>query len=225
MIETLCVSPRCCRGPDGDPEPRRAADGLALCLVCRNRLARDALLAAVRYADLSLIMAPVGTSGEKVANSGRDRSVSLNSAAVECRSIIRHTLAAMARMISEERGFQLPADTVPAMARYVATSAEWLAAHPAAAEHSEELGELAHGRPRAVAYPDRRTSFSLASACPETVQDASGALGPCPGTLRAVLRPTEGSRTSSAIMCDHDEDHAWSSAHWSALADALEPAA
>lgn len=211
----LCAAPHCrVRGqhttdcPGGDCRgclPRPAADGLALCWPHTEWLARDARQAAWLYGELEHVLIGAPAVGGRVSGSP-DRTRLPNMAAVEARTLIRHTLVSWCRLIAEERGIDLPRDEVAAMGDYIARHAHWLAAHPAAGEAADELRELAHGRPWRVAYPDSTRRVEV---------------GPCPhdgcgGTIRAVLRASD-SLLPSRIVCDANADHVWPASEWITL--------
>src|SRR5690606_12537238 len=132
-----------------------------------------------------------GTGAAERTSGSPDPTRLPNPAAMEARGTIRAVLAAWCRLIAEERGVELPEDTVAAMGAYIARHAHWLAAHPAAGEASDELRELAHGRPWRVAYPDGTRRVEVGPC----LYDG------CEGTIRAVLRASD-SLLPSRIVCD-----------------------
>lgn len=230
--------------------PGLAADGIRLCGHHRRLLAEDALIAVVRYNDLGLVLAG-GTAalGDMVTTRGADPNLKLNHAAAAARHRIRAELVALVRLVASERGVSLPggwvpeqlpdgfvgpprlvwrvADRMPALGRFVAQHAEWLAAHPAAAEHSVALRELADGESFRVAYPAGTRRFVVTlpdgsyARCPERVDelDAAGEPVPgkrvaCPGALWTVLRSAD-SLLPSQLLCNHDPDsHQWPASAW-----------
>lgn len=210
----LCVATHCrTRGqhapncPGGDCvgcQPRRAADGLALCLQHTDLIAADAHTAARLYDALAAKLTTAGIPGERTSGS-RNPGLSLDDRAVQTRTLIRHRLVSWALLIAEERGFGLPDDTMPALAAYIASSALWLAAHPAAADASAELAELvALAHP--IAYPSG-TRVVQVGPCPHAG---------CAGTIRALLRRVD-SLLPSSIVCDADDQHAWPASEWLTL--------
>lgn len=143
---------------------------------CRGCLVHDPLTAAVVYDDLALQLRRSG-SGEHTSGTP-DRSPGVSSAVVEARALIRATLARLAGLIVNERGFALPVrrmrlrsyvDTsVTALGQLVSRSAGWLAAHPRAAEHAQALHDASHGRVWSLAYPAGPTRLHIGN-CPLTV--------------------------------------------------------
>lgn len=235
-----------------------AADGIRLCAHHRRLLAEDPLIAVIRFNDLGLVLAASGRLlGEVVAARGADPNLTLNLAAAAARTRIRAELVALVRLVAGERGVSLPggwapqrlsdgfigpprlvwqvADRVPALGRFVARHAEWLAAHPAADEHSATLRELAEGAAYRIAYPAGTRRFVLSlpdgrpARCPQTVIDADAdgqpvegaGPQPCPGALWTVLRPRD-SLWPSELLCNHDPDgHRWPAKQWLGLGPRL----
>lgn len=221
---TSCAAPHCrTRGHHtadcADPhcagcQPWAAADGLRLCQLHTRRLADDARQAARLYDELEHALQGGSGGGAGRISGTPDPARLPNPAAIEARATIRHTLAAWCRLIADERGISLPRDHVADMGEYIARHADWLAAQEYAGEASDELRELAHGRPWRIAYPDgvRRVE-----------------VGPCPhdgctGTIRAVLRRVD-SLLPSSILCDQDADHIWPASEWITLGRQLGRAA
>jgi hypothetical protein len=220
-VITLCEGRRCrsrgthASGCAGEPEclgcePRLAADGLRLCWSHREAIARHALLAVEIYEELTLQLAASSSpAGDYVTSTTMDKGIKLNSAAVEARDRIMSVLSAWSSMIAEQRGFRWPTIEARPMAAFVADSASWLAAHPAAADCLDELHELAWGWPRAIAYPSGNRTIKL-GACPH-----------CEGSVAAVLRRPD-SLVPSEVRCDLDEAHRWRGpAAWAELAELM----
>lgn len=220
-VITFCEGRRCrsrgahASGCAGEPEclgcePRIAADGLRLCWSHREAIARHALIAPEIFDELTLqLAAGSGPAGEFVTSTQVDRGIRLNSAAVEARDQIQSVLSAWTSLVVEERGFSWPKLDVRSMAAFLADSASWLAAHPAAADVLDELHELAWGRPRAVAYPSGNRTVRLGS-CPY-----------CAGSVAAVMRRPD-SLLPSEVRCDLDEGHRWRGpAAWAELAELM----
>ncbi|HWB35952.1 MAG TPA: hypothetical protein VHA75_08005 [Rugosimonospora sp.] len=221
MSTLLCASTGCWRDADtGELRPRPAADGLRLCSRCARLLGEDVATLGTRYEELVVALTAPGKRAERVSSS-REPGLSLNDAAVEARRHIRHELASLARLIAEERGVSLPEDRVPAIAAFVGTHAEWLAAHEAAGEFAAELRDLARATAR-IAYPSGGRRFPLTDPggqlvrCPEPagggLADPDGT-GQCPGVLWAVLPAAK----PRAVVCNTDPEHTWPMTKWLAL--------
>jgi hypothetical protein len=234
----LCVSPRCKRDPDGNPAPRYALDGSALCIVCRNMLGEDALIAAVRYRQLALVLTGAGRVGEEqVKRSKADANLTLNLRAAALRRDIEREIGGLATLICDRRGFHWPADRrvaerpyefigpmpllslpttrLPPLCRLVARSRDWLAAREDAGTHAAMLRDLATGQAFRVAFPGGVRRFLLPGmggdqylGCPEEVDDE-----PCPGVLWTILR-RDGEVLPSQIACNEYEDHLWPIREW-----------
>lgn len=218
-MTVLCASPRCQardrhRGDCHDEQcrgclPRRAADGLRLCHVCSERLATNAITAGQLWHALGRALTGTTGWGEK-ASGTRSHGLSVNDAAVEARATIRHTLVAISKMISETRGFALPADNIDALADYLARNAAWLAAHETAGDLADELADLAHGDARRIAYPSGARRYQLRTpdghpvACP-----TDG----CDGALWAILRRDD-SLLPSELVCSTDDTHRIPASQW-----------
>lgn len=196
--------------------PALAADGMELCRYHCDRIGADALEAAKLDGDLALALTGQGEPGVRGDHGG----LSLNDQAAEARTMLRAILSGWCRLIAEERGIELPGfrrggewvitDSVEAMGRYVAHHAQWLAAHPAAADASAELRDLLR-QCRAAAYPSGTRVIDI-GLCPVVDNDQM----PCGGKLRAMIRPGE-SMLPSAVGCDQDEAHRWGASEWRAL--------
>lgn len=142
--------------------PRLAADGLRLCIPHAEGIVSDALEAPILYSALGDRLNGGGTAGERTSGSGTGAPTPSEDV-MEARAAIRSALLRLARLITTERGVSGPtkrhagrvyASTDPeSLARLVARHAEWLAAHPNAAEHSALLRDVVRGTVRGLAYP------------------------------------------------------------------------
>jgi hypothetical protein len=234
----LCRSPKCKRDEFGEVTPRYALDGSNLCPVCRNMLGEDALIAAVRYRQLGLVLTGTGQAGEERANRSKpDANLSLNLRAAALRRDIEREIGALSKLICDRRGFTWPADErvaerspgfigpmpwvrtstvrLPPLCRFVARSRDWLAAHERADVHAATLRELATGATYRAAFPGGMRRFVLPGMagdkylpCPEEVEGE-----PCPGVLWTILR-RDGDRLPSHITCNFDETHEWPIREW-----------
>lgn len=227
MDALLCASPRCKpparHKPDcvQDPQapcrgclPARAADGLRLCQWETDRLAVHPVEAARLWIELGLSL--VGTSsGDGIGQKNPGRGLNLNPKVVEHRATIRHVLAANAKRIAAERGFNLPADSVHAVAEFVARNHLWMAAHEDAGQFADELAGLVETG-RSLRQPSSTRIIEI-GPCPRTTEgDDEAEQTPCTGVLRALLR-SEASLLPSAVQCDTVEDHCWDSTQWTKL--------
>jgi hypothetical protein len=235
----FCAKPNCrafgrhlpdCAGEDcRGCQPRPAADGVLLCQVDQERIGTDATTIADIYDELAYSVMPSGNGQGQPIGRSSDGPPAPRDKVVNIRTEIRHVLASWCRLVGEERGHQLPADEVSAMGAYVAKHATWLAAHGAAGEVAEELSSLRR-RAWSVAYPNGTRVMEI-GPCPQVVvmqHDCEGQpvpphhpacvrAEPCPGTLRAIMRPRDEGLLPSEVVCDTDPQHRWSSSEWRQL--------
>jgi hypothetical protein len=164
-----CVSPRCKKDPEtGEPTPRYVQDGLSLCDIDARILGEDILVAAVRYRQLGVVLIATGDPGAPRTSGGtKDANLKLNLRAAALRRDIERALGDLTMLIVGQRGFAWPVDRavdqrplgfigpltlrarrtvrVPALARFVARSALWVAGRDDAGTWAEQLRELATG--------------------------------------------------------------------------------
>lgn len=69
------------------------------------------------------------------------------------RNALRNTLTTWTRVLHDTHGGELPADTIPAVARWLLARVDWLRAHPAAAEAVDEITACVDDCRRAVDRP------------------------------------------------------------------------
>lgn len=184
--------------------PRWAADGLHLCWVCVRRISEDAHRAAELHEDLTLTLIHRRAPGERTSGSG-DRAPAVDGEVVEARTAIKVTLVSLARLIAEQRGFSIPDDSVPQIAEFVARSAEWLAAHPLAGDHANDLRDIVSDpRTWRLAYPARSDRLYIGD-CPLTLVDLDGNQSVC-GTRLYQLADEP---LVHCPGCDTDETIEW----------------
>ncbi|MFJ8166467.1 hypothetical protein ACIRBY_36885 [Streptomyces sp. NPDC096136] len=213
-----------CRRPDADGRSRRrTADGGRLCRPCRERL--DAGLAELThlYEECGRMLAGAAPGSLRERTTGGDLpGLPFNGAAADVRARMVSVLGSWSGLVAQERGFASPPRTVAALTAFLRRNGDWLAAHPAAAEATEEIARLVRAGRRA-AFPEPTRSIRL-GACPE-----SG----CAGSLTVAVRDTDrdsvrdadrdGDRdTDRAVVCDADPAHRWTSDQWSRLSLSLE---
>lgn len=221
-MSLLCAAPRCsaagmhvtdcadsgCRGCLA----RSAADGLCLCRTHLRWLSEDITAVGALYDELALQLMAPSMSGERVAGTPGARVP--NERAIDARTTIRRALTSLCRIVVATRGIHGPheADTVSVMryTQFLLGHTTWLAARTEAGDYAAALADLAHGDPYRIAYPTGARVF-IVGACP--VGDDRG---PCPGSIRAVLRRTD-SLLPSELVCDTDSSHIWPSADWNRM--------
>lgn len=234
MSDLLCVSPRCKpptrHKPDcvGDPQepcrgclPARAHDGLRLCWHCTERLGKNAVEAAELWSELGLALVGGGSGDEGVRMKNPGAGLNLKPRVVEARTLIRNRLVSWTLLVTEDRGFSVPADNVTALGRFLQAQAQWLAQQEFAGEAADEIAELVDVG-RSLRQPSQTRIIEI-GPCPRKVEidvsddpDDEILLDACPGVLRALLR-SEASLLPSAVQCDADDEHAWDSTQWSKL--------
>jgi hypothetical protein len=129
-------------------------------------------------------------------------SMPFNAAAAEARSAIVGTLGCWAGMVATERRVEAPQRLVPDLARFLRCHIDWLAAHVAAGEFSDEMANLVRMARRA-AYPTVVRRMRV-GGCVES---------DCGGQLVATLRPYE-PLAAAEIRCDVDPAHQWADHEW-----------
>ncbi|MDO0937285.1 hypothetical protein QQY66_38260 [Streptomyces sp. DG2A-72] len=143
--------------------------------------------------------------GERRGAGGQVLGIPLNGAAAEARSAIVATLSSWCGLVADERGFPVPRRTPFQLASYLLRSADWLAAHPAAADATREVAGLVAGARRVVQpNPVRRVRLG---ACVET--GCGGELTASVGARRAEPPAT--------VQCDADPAHSWAGHEWTRL--------
>lgn len=232
-VNVLCVNPRCripgrhaegCAGNCRGCQRAWSADGLRLCPVCARRIGENAVKLGKLYVELELVLRPSGAGGR---SSGKPGSASPpRDDVVATRTEIRHVLAGWCRVVSEERGLDLPADEVSAMGAYLRLHGDWLAASDYADEVSDELAGLV-GRAWGLAYPNGTRRVRV-GPCPRCGGVASGQwvverlpagfIGPPnrSGMLVAVVRDKDG-KLPSEVYCDLVAEHEWDAPQWRQL--------
>lgn len=187
-MSDLCVTEH------GDERPE-ALPGLRLCRHCRRTLERDLIALPGLWDRLGDHLAPGSTgSGSGRVSGTSSAPLPINPAVAELRDQIRHDLVTWAVLVSDERGLELPANTVPAIGAWLGRHVEWIAGHAAAAvECPPVMRELA-ARAHSVLNPSGAKRIAI-GPCRETVDDA-----PCDGTLYATVRAEDDPRPS-VIYC------------------------
>jgi len=126
-------------------------------------------------------------------------------------------LRSWGQLVMEERDLTLGprAMTGPDLALFLARHADWLARHEAAEDCTREMAR--HSRKLEAMAKGRRTRRVILGACPEPSMDEEGLLlGPCPGTLVALVHDEE-DLLPAVVRCDVDREHAWTPSQWPAL--------
>ncbi|MFF4324667.1 hypothetical protein [Streptomyces sp. NPDC001568] len=198
-----------CRG-DGRAR-RRTAPGSRLCRACREHFGAGLAELAHLYEECGRILGGAAPGSLRERTTGGDfPGLPFNAGAADVRARMVSVLGSWSGLVVQERGFASPPRTVAALAAFLIRNADWLAAHPAAAEASEEMARLVRAGRRA-AFPDPTRTVRLGT-CPEAG---------CSGGLSLAVR--DGSRAEGpSIVCDAAPDHRWGSERWSELSRSME---
>ncbi|MCD0448182.1 hypothetical protein LO762_03065 [Actinocorallia sp. API 0066] len=146
-----------------------------------------------------------GTLQVRRRGSRKNRSIDpMSPAAVDTRAAIRVVLEHWAGLVASERRVQPPDRDIRVLTGFLRRHAEWLAAHPAAAEAVDEIRDLVLSARRA-AYP-KGGARSRVGSCPN-----------CSGELVALIRAGDDALPSE-IVCTSVPEHAWPAARWATLA-------
>jgi hypothetical protein len=128
-----------------------------------------------------------------------------NALAADVRARILGVLGSWSGMVAEERRVTAPERSVGALVTFLGRHVDWIAAHIAATEATEEVAQLVRAA-RRVAYPNpvRRVAIG---GCVEVG---------CGGELVAFMHPQE-QLLPAEIRCNVDPRHNWREHHWMQL--------
>lgn len=185
QITDICLAPH-----RHDPDrPRRAMDGLYLCLGCRAQLGGLLDDLPALYAQLEDRLANGGSSTGPAVSGSTSDPLPINTAVADHRHQIQHDLVWWCVFVADERGIDRPDSSAPAAtAAWLARHADWCAANrPAAEELLPVLRQLA-GRARAIIDPDR--TLPTGERCRATGED--------------------GERCDGAVVMRQGTDETWS---------------
>lgn len=204
---TTRQQPALCPAAHRDDSPRRAADGMLLCLWHRDRLERHIAELPSLYRACELTLAPGSSASAAGPISGTtDPGLSLSVASVAAREHIRAELHGWCRITLDEGPWdQAPADRLETMAAWLVVRVDWLSARPWADEVARTIADT-HGEARRAAYPNPVRVVPI-GRCPED---------DCEGELTAVVRQAD-SLLPSDVRCDVNPEHLWTADQWHAL--------
>jgi hypothetical protein len=205
MTEFTCVM-------DDHDKPRRALDGLDICAWHYGRCERAVAEIPALYESLGRRLVPGSSGLTGMPRAGRDPGLNLNPRIVTLRADTRNTLSTWARIAVEERRMTTPADTIPAMAAFIAAQIDWYAHHEGTRQFVNDMIGT-HGDARRLNDPSHVRTFEVAP-CPEDG---------CEGVLVARLRSTD-ALLPHDVTCDSspldDEGapvHYWPADKWMTL--------
>ncbi|RPF25366.1 hypothetical protein EDD96_6880 [Streptomyces sp. Ag109_G2-6] len=214
-VTAPCQGEGCRRRTADGRSRRRTAEVGRLCRPCREHLDAGLAELAHLYEECGRMLAGAAPGSLRERTTGGDLpGLPFNGAAADVRARMVSVLGSWSGLVAQERGFASPPRTVAALTAFLRRNGDWLAAHPAAAEATEETARLVRAGRRA-AFPDRARSIRL-GACPE-----SG----CSGSLTVAVRTADrdtGRDSGQAVVCDADPAHRWTSDQWSELSDTMD---
>lgn len=203
-VAMLCEGIGCRRRHEIGQVRRRVIEGLQLCQTCRDNLAAGLIDLPRLYHECGRLLG--GSDQPRVRTSGGPMpGMPFNAAAADVRAAIRGVLGSWSGMVVEERRVTAPRRTVSALAKFLTKHVDWMAAHVAAVEATDEVAQLVRSA-RRVAYPNpvRRVSIG---PCVES---------DCAGELVAFVHPQE-RLLPAEISCDADPCHSWLGHQWMQL--------
>ncbi len=191
-----------------------AFGGWKLCRTCRENLGEGLAELPELYDECGRLLNGSSKRGQpRERRSGQPLSgMPFNAAAADVRARILAVLGSWSGMVVEQRGVSAPRRTADALAGFLALHTDWIAAHAAAGDATEEVAQLVR-LARRVAYPDsvRR------------VQVGECVDGECAGELIALLHSAD-PLLPTEITCDVDPRHTWPAYRWIQLSRRLKVA-
>lgn len=207
----LCVGIHCQLRYESGRSRQRVLNGSRICPVCRDKLASGLLSLAGLYAECGRLLdaSGGGASQLRAKVSGGLPGLPFNARAAETRTEILDVLESWSAMVADERRVSPPRRGVVDLAEFLRRHVDWLTAHPAAAEATEEVARLVRSA-RQVVDPVRMRRVPIGT-CVEKG---------CGGQLHAVMSLNESS-APARISCDVDSRHSWSEHQWYELSRQL----
>lgn len=173
------------------------ADTALVCRTCSDRLAKDLRWIADNAHDLDTVVTRQARTGNNVGRASAETRLPLDWSAVIDGDAIRNTLSTWARDAIETRGIPYPADTIPAVATFLADEIEWFRHRPYAGEVWDELAYAATVLRRAL---DTSAGRVYRGPCLTDTDD-----GECREDLYA--RPEASYATCRSCGAQHDSAH------------------
>lgn len=191
---------------------RPAADGIEWCRGCLHRIERDLGDLPALAEDLEQTMARV--SGARLGRRrGGETALPYAERAADALHQMRSYLAGWCRLLDDELGRPLPADTIVGMAAHLQRWLGDLARHPAAAEFADELMDVYGRATVAIDLPRDRTRVTV-GPCPETCDDGTR----CPGEVVARFPRDDAERPSMRCGACGAE---WWAEQWSGVGERI----
>ena len=201
------AGPVLCPAPHREDAPKRAADGLILCLWHRDRLERHlAELPALHQACEATLLGRGGTNGAGPVSGSQEPSWAVSDAPSHARQAIAVELHTWTRIVLDEGPWTVPpADTLTSLAAWLVARVDWCCARPWADEMARTIADT-HREAWAAAYPNPARRIDL-GPCVEAG---------CEGRLVAYVRPAD-SLLPATVDCDVDPEHTWPADQWQQL--------
>ncbi|MCH0542337.1 hypothetical protein I3F58_22850 [Streptomyces sp. MUM 203J] len=207
-VVTACEGAGCRRQEAAGRARRHAEQNTRLCSGCGHRFVAELKALPGLYEECGTLLAGSDQPRERTSG-GPLPGMPFNTAAAEARSSVVGVLRSWAAMVLDDRfgggrhaaAIRTPG-TVAELAAFLVRHSDWLAAHDAAGEVSEEVARLVR-RARRVIDPEPLRRVTI-GAC--TKPD-------CSGGLTATVRPSH-ARFPAEITCDTDPAHRWLGHEW-----------
>lgn len=214
-VGALCAGIGCRRRCETGRVRRRVVAGSRLCRACRDELAAGLESLPGLYnecgrqlggSDQPRDNTPHGKASRGHATSSCSMpGMPFNAAAADVRTRILGVLGSWSGMVTEERRVTAPNRSVKALVTFLSRHVDWIAAHVAATEATDEVARLVRAA-RRVAYPNPVRQVAI-GGCVEVG---------CSGELVAFVHP-QAPLLPAEIRCNVDPCHSWLERHWMQL--------
>jgi hypothetical protein len=201
-VGALCTGIGCRRRRETGQVRRRVVAGSQLCRACREGFTAGLESLPGLYHECGRRLGGFDRPRGHAAGSGPMPGMPFNAAAADVRARILSVLGSWSGMVAEERRVTAPERSVGALVTFLGRHVNWIAAHPAAIEATDEVAQLVRAA-RRVAYPNPIHRVAI-GGCVEVG---------CGGELVAFVHPHE-PRLPAEIRCDADPGHSWLEHHW-----------
>ena len=201
-VGALCTGIGCRQRHETGRVRRRVLAGSRLCGACWNEFAGGLESLPGLYNECGRRLGGFDRPRGNAAGSGPTPGMPFNAAAADVRARILSVLGSWSGMVAEERRVTAPERSVGAVVTFLGRHVDWIAAHPAAAEATDEVAQLVRAA-RRVAYPNPVHRVAI-GGCVEVG---------CGGELVAFVHPHE-PLLPAEIRCDADPCHRWLEHHW-----------
>ncbi|MFE1029918.1 hypothetical protein ACFW5I_36210 [Streptomyces sp. NPDC058818] len=215
-VLTACEGTGCRRQEATGGRSRRLAErGTRLCSSCGNRFVAELRRLPALYEECGLLLGGSDQPRERTTG-GPLPGMPFNTAAAEARAAVVGVLRSWAAVVVDGRRIRLPQGTahrssamVGELADFLARHADWLMAHDAAGDVSEEVARLVR-RARRVIDPEPLRRVTIGT-CVEP---------DCRGGLTATVQPSR-PQLPAEITCEADQSHRWLGHEWLQLSRRL----